>query len=73
MYAIPSNPMENLLTVDQLSEYLQISKRTVYDWVHVGYVPCYKFPKGVRFKVIDVERWLKKRKRGGRSIYQKEI
>ncbi len=58
--------MEKLLKIDELSDLLGISRRTLYDWTHTGFIPCYKFPKGVRFKASTVEKWLTKRKRKGR-------
>jgi len=61
--------MEKLLTIQQLGDILQVSKRTIYDWVHAGFIPCYKFPKGVRFRDTEVEKWLKRRKKKGRCQY----
>ena len=55
--------MEKLLTVEQLSELIQVSKRTVYDWIHCGFISHYKLRKGVRFKESEMERWLRKRKK----------
>ena len=48
--------MEKLLTVEQLSALLQTSRRTIYDWTHTGFIPYYKFPKGIRFSIIDIDR-----------------
>ena len=59
--------MEKLLTVKDLSEWLQVSPNTIYQWTHTGYIPHYKLPKGVRFKPSEVERWLQKRKKKGRT------
>ncbi|MBU0634462.1 MAG: helix-turn-helix domain-containing protein [Candidatus Omnitrophica bacterium] len=65
--------MEKLLTVDQLSDILQVSRRTIYDWTHTGFVPHYKLPKGVRFKIVEIEQWLQKRKEKGRCFYKVTI
>ena len=65
--------MEKLLTVKQLGELLQISTRTIYEWTHIGYVPHYKLPKGIRFKMAEVEKWLKKKSRKGRDTYKIDI
>ncbi len=62
--------MEELLTIKQLSEYLQVSPSTTYKWVHMGFIPHYKLPTSVRFRASDIEKWLKKRKRKGRSTYK---
>ena len=61
--------MEKLLTVEQLSEILQVSRRTIYDWTHTGFIPHYKFPRGVRFKWAEIDQWLIKRKHQGRKKY----
>ena len=48
-----------LLTIDQLSEWLQVPKQTVYKWRSCGDGPRgYRIGKHVRFEVNDVERWL---------------
>lgn len=65
--------MEKLLTVGQLSELIQISRSTLYEWTHAGFIPHYKFPKGVRFRTADLEKWLQKRKRNGRIKYKIEV
>ena len=62
--------MEKLLTVEQLSELIQISRSTLYEWTHCGFIPHYKLPKGVRFRISDLERWLQGRKRKGRTSYK---
>jgi excisionase family DNA binding protein len=68
-----SNPMQKLLTVKDLSELLQMSPRTIYEWVYMGYIPHYKFSKGLRFKEHEIESWLKKMKRKGRITRKIEI
>ncbi len=57
--------MERLITIKDLSEWLQVSKNTVYQWTYTGYIPHYKLPKGVRFKLSEVEIWLNRRKKNG--------
>ena len=58
--------VETYITVDQLSQIIQVSKRTIYEWTHIGFIPHYKFPKGIRFKVSEVESWMKRRSKKGR-------
>ena len=65
--------MEKLLKVEQVADLFQVSKRTVYGWTHMDFIPHYKFPKGIRFKHSEVERWLKRRKKQGRDNYQADI
>lgn len=65
--------MEKLLTIQQLSELIQVSPKTIYQWTHIGYVPYYKLPKGIRFRQQEVEIWLKRKKKGGRFRYKVEV
>jgi len=58
-----SKTLENLLTVKQLSEFLQLSSRTTYERTHIGFIPRYKFPKKIRFSDSQVKRCEKKRER----------
>lgn len=50
--------MEKLLTIQQLSELIQVSPKTIYQRIHIGFIPCYKLSKGIRFNVLEVEQWL---------------
>jgi excisionase family DNA binding protein len=55
---------QSLLTAGQVAEYIGISRHTVYQWVSdckIGF-PYYKLPRGIRFDVRDVDRWLESRK-----------
>lgn len=65
--------MEKLLTVQQLSELIQVKRSTLYEWTHVGFIPHYKFPKGIRFKEIEIVNWLRKRHRGGRNTIKIDL
>ena len=48
-----------LLTIEQLSEWLQVPKQTVYKWRSCGHGPRgYRIGKHVRFEVKEIERWL---------------
>jgi len=62
--------MEKLLKVEQIAELLQVSKRTIYDWTHIGYIPHYKFPNKLRFKKIEIEKWLNEKRIIGRNSYK---
>lgn len=62
--------MEKLLTIEQLSELILISRSTLYEWTHAKFIPYYKFPNWVRFKMSEIEIWLKKRRKKGRISYK---
>ncbi|MCK4462811.1 MAG: helix-turn-helix domain-containing protein [Candidatus Omnitrophica bacterium] len=65
--------MKKLLKISELRELLEVSCRAIYEWVHIGFIPHYKFPKGVRFKLLDIEQWMNKRKKHGRVKYKIDI
>ena len=61
--------MEKLLKIREVGELLQMSPKTIYNWVHSGDIPYFKVYKGrgsagvIRFRQSDLERWLQSRKR----------
>ena len=65
--------MENLITVEQLSEIIKVSPSTIYHWTQAEYIPHYKLPKGVRFRLDEIMSWLQRRKVKGRSDYIQQI
>lgn len=66
-------PMEPLLTVQQLSEYLGVQPSTVYHWTHEGFVPHYKVGDTIRFKSTEIERWMQQRRVAGRPKQLQEV
>jgi excisionase family DNA binding protein len=50
---------ENLLTTEQVAQYLRIDKFTVYRLVTQGKIPAFKVGNQWRFKRRMVEAWLK--------------
>lgn len=47
-----------LLTIEEVAQYLRVSERTVYDWASKGKIPCGKLGTTWRFKRSEVERWV---------------
>ncbi|MBI1978417.1 MAG: helix-turn-helix domain-containing protein [Candidatus Omnitrophica bacterium] len=50
------------LTIDQIADYLQVSKEKVYKLCQRGRMPASKFGGQWRFKVKEVDAWLKKQR-----------
>jgi excisionase family DNA binding protein len=51
---------KEILTVEDLAQYLQITSLTVYRWVRVGKIPHIKLGgKAIRFRKVDIDEWLK--------------
>ena len=59
--------MEKLLKVEELSELIQVSPSTIYHWTQANFIPHYKLPKGIRFKITEIEGWLRKKRMSGRE------
>lgn len=54
--------MENLLTVDELSEKLKVSKVWLYKLVREKRIPFYRVEKCVRFSPLEIQKWLEERR-----------
>lgn len=65
--------MNRLLTVDEVATWLQVKPRTIYQWVHEGYIPVVKLGALVRFDQASVGAWLKKREVPGRARQRVEF
>jgi excisionase family DNA binding protein len=59
--------LEKLLTVEQVAEYLNIDKFTVYRLLADKQLPAFKVGNQWRFKRKSIENWLKQRSNIGRK------
>ena len=53
----------DVLTIDELAEYLKIPKSTLYKLVREGSVPCKKVGKHWRFHKDAIDAWLRQQPR----------
>jgi excisionase family DNA binding protein len=51
--------LERWMSVDQVSEYLGVSKDTVYAWITNKGMPGYKVGRFWKFKQADVDAWVR--------------
>ncbi len=49
--------LPEILTIEEVAEYLRVSERTVYDWAQKGEIPAGKLGSSWRFKRTDIQRW----------------
>ena len=49
---------QEIMTIEELAEYLRVSERTIYDWAQKGDIPCGKLGTVWRFKRSEIERWV---------------
>ena len=47
-----------IMTIEEVAEYLRVSERTVYDWAQKGQLPGGKLGTTWRFKRGDIEGWV---------------
>ena len=59
---------ESLLTPDEVSELLRLSRSTIYRWIHEGAIPHLKLGSAVRFDSSELEAWVRDRSRTGRQL-----
>jgi PTS system nitrogen regulatory IIA component len=50
-----------IMTVEEVAEYLRVSERTVYEWAQKGELPAGKLGTSWRFKRGEIERWVDQR------------
>lgn len=55
----------NVLTIEDLADYLKIPKSTLYKLVRGGTVPCQKIGRHWRFHKEGIDEWLKQNREHG--------
>ena len=51
-------PERELLTIEEIADYLRVKKRTVYEWLKKGKIPAIKTVGQWRFKKTQIDKWL---------------
>lgn len=63
---------DSILTIDELAEYLKISKSTLYKLAQAGKVPGQKVGRHWRFRKPAIDRWFEKHETAPASMQSKE-
>jgi excisionase family DNA binding protein len=50
--------LREFLTIDELSEYLNLKRSKLYSLVETGELPHYRIGRLIRFRRDDVDRWM---------------
>ncbi len=50
-----------IMTVDEVAEYVRVSPKKIYEWAQNGEIPCGKLGNNWRFRRSEVKRWLAKK------------
>ena len=56
------------LSVEEIAEYLGVSKDTVYAWINKKDMPAHRIGRFWKFKVEEVDKWVHS---GGASVIKK--
>jgi len=54
--------MKELMTIDDLSEYLKLSKPKLYPMIRQGKIPGFKIDGSLRFCKADIDKWLEEKR-----------
>ena len=57
-----------LWTVDQVAEFLSMSKSWVYKAAEQGSLPCVRIGASLRFFPAEIEKWLHAQRTGGQLL-----
>jgi excisionase family DNA binding protein len=49
---------QELMTIEEVAQYLRVKKRTIYDWLKNGKIPAIKTVGQWRFKRTKIDAWL---------------
>ncbi len=64
--------MDEILTLQELQEYLKIPKPTLYQLAQRGRIPAAKVGRHWRFQRRSIEQWLKAQERGRKQGVERE-
>ena len=53
-----------LMTIDELSNYLKVSRRTIYDWLKHHKIPAVKLVGQWRFQKEKIDAWMEQQVSG---------
>jgi excisionase family DNA binding protein len=56
-----------VLTIKQVAEYLQVTEKTIYTLVQEVNIPAFKVRGQWRFKREDIERWIEENKENSKK------
>lgn len=52
--------IEKWCSVDEISDYLGVSRETIYRWIDNKKIPSYKVGRQWKFKISEVDEWVKR-------------
>jgi excisionase family DNA binding protein len=52
-------PVEKWVSLDFIADYTGVSKDSLRNWIKQGAVPCYRIGKQYKFKVSEIDEWVR--------------
>jgi excisionase family DNA binding protein len=49
-----------LLDLEQVAQFLGVSKQTVYSWVQQDRIPVVRIDRRLRFDIVEIDKWLRR-------------
>jgi len=62
---------ERYLTINEVSQYLNVKACTIYSWVKRDEIPHYRLGKLLRFKKGDIDNWMERHREGVNVVEKK--
>ena len=62
---VPVDPKDELMDVQDLSKWLRIPRRALYQMVSRGQIPSFHIGRRLRFVRSEIEEWLEQKRREG--------
>lgn len=53
-------PIDDIMTIKELAEYLKIAEKTAYRFASEGKIPGFKVGSAWRFKKEEIDAWIKR-------------
>ena len=67
MRPVSNRAPKPFLTISEVSDFLQVSDRTVRRWIDAGALPAHAIGRGWRISRRDVDNFMRERRQGGCS------
>ena len=62
-----SNRLTDVMTIEEVAEYLRIPRSSLYKLAQEGKIPCRKVGRHWRFRRETIDRWLEESPGGGKD------
>ena len=56
--SLPRTERHNVVTVDEVCQYLRVHRTTLYRLIKQGRIPAFRVGGRWRLNLVDIERWL---------------